>query len=152
MKKIINYVAAAAMTVGGFALTSSVRADDTAGQKVGNVVDNTKNAAKDAKGNWENGRVHTLLGQITNDALTKGGLDNMASHFNDADRDRIKPWLNDKNNKAALDQLDGRIAQFQLDWKAKYNQDFKIRKDDVVRIIRADIDSEANRNCIRARG
>jgi hypothetical protein len=132
MKKMINYVAAAAMTVGGFALTRSATAADTVGQKVGNAVDNTKNAAKDAKGNWENGRVHTLLGQITNDALTKGGLDNMASHFNDADRDRIKPWLNDKNNKAALDQLDGRIAQFQLDWKAKYNQDFKISKDDVV--------------------
>jgi hypothetical protein len=132
MKKFINYVAAAAMTVGGFALTNTARADDTVGQKVGNAVDNTKNAAKNQTGKWENGRVYTLLGQITNDALNKGGLDNLASHFNDADRDRIKPWLNDNDNKAAIDKLDGRIDQFQKDWKAKYNQDFKISKDDVV--------------------
>jgi len=132
MKKLINYVAAAALSIGGLSLATQARADDTVGQKVGNAVDNTKNAAHNAKGNWENGRVYTMLGEITNDALTKSHLDNLATHFNDADRDRIKPWLNDKNNKEKLDVLDGRIDQFQKDWKAKYNQDFKIHKDDVV--------------------
>jgi len=132
MKKLINCVAAAALSIGGLSLATHVRADDTVGQKVGNAVDNTKNAVKNEKNNWENGRVYTMLGQITNDALTKSHLDNLASHFNDADRDRIKPWLKDKNNKEKLDVLDGRIDQFQKDWKAKYNQDFKIAKDDVV--------------------
>jgi hypothetical protein len=132
MKKMINYAAAAALAIGGVALSGNARADDTVGQVVEKAVGSTKDAANNVKTNWENGRVYTMLGEITNDALTKDGLDSFASHFNDADRDRIKPWLNDKNNKEKIDYLNGRIAQFQKDWKAKYNQDFKISKDDVV--------------------
>lgn len=130
--KIIHWAATAALSASGFAWAGNVCADDTVGQKVGNVVDKTKEKAHDAKAGWENGRVYTLLGQVTNDSLTKGGLNDVAKHFNDADRTRINNWIKDKNNKEKLDVLDGRIAQFQKDWKAKYNEDFKIRKDDVV--------------------
>jgi hypothetical protein len=73
-----------------------------------------------------------MLGQVTNAALTKGGFDDLVQRFNDADRNRISPWIHDKNNKEKLDVLDGRIAQFQKDWKNKYGSYFKIHKDDVV--------------------
>jgi len=132
MKKFIHWTAAAALSIGGFALCGDVRADDTVGQKVDRTIDKTKEATRDAKGNWENGRVYTLLGQIANDSLSKNGFDNLARKFNDADHKRIAAWIKDKNNKEKLDTLDGRIAQFQGDWKNKYKDDFKIRKDDVV--------------------
>jgi len=143
MKSAIHWAAVAALSVGGFAFTPTVRADDTVGNKVDRSVDRTKDATRDAadatkakahdvKTNWENGRAYTMLGQVTNAALTKGGFDDLVQRFNDADRNRIGSWYRDKNNKEKLDVLDGRIAQFQKDWKAKYGHEFAIRKDDVV--------------------
>jgi hypothetical protein len=143
MNKLINWAAAAALSAGGFVFTTNVRADDTIRDKTDRAVDKTKDAAAnaadktkekahDVKTNWENGRIYTMLGQVTNAALTKGGFNDVVERFNDADRNRIGPWIKDKNNKEKLDVLDGRIAQFQKDWKAKYNENFKIHKDDVV--------------------
>ena len=132
MNKFINWAAVAALSAGGFAFTTNVRADDTVGNKVDRTVDKTKEKAHDAKTNWENGRAYTLLGQVTNAALTKGGFNDVIERFNDADRNRLGSYAHDKNNKDKLDILDGRIAQFQKDWKAKYNENFKIHKDDVV--------------------
>jgi hypothetical protein len=143
MNKLINWAAVAALSAGGFAFTTSVRADDTIGNKTDRAIDKTKDATADAvdktkekahdvKTNWENGRAYTLLGQVTNAALTKGGFNDLIERFNDADRNRLGSYAHDKNNKDKLDILDGRIAQFQKDWKAKYNENFKIHKDDVV--------------------
>jgi len=133
MNKFINWAAAAALSAGGFAFTTNVRAaDDTVGNKVDRSVDKTKEGAHNVKTNWENGRAYTLLGQVTNAAVTKGGFNDLIERFNDADRNRLGSYAKDKNNKDKLDILDGRIAQFQKDWKAKYNENFKIHKDDVV--------------------
>jgi hypothetical protein len=133
MKHLTHWALAAAVSVGGFAFTAQSRADDTtAGQKVDKAIDKTETAAKNAKSNWDHGRINTMLAQVTNAALTKGGFDDVVERFNDADRNRIGGWFKDKDNKEKLDVLDGRIAQFQKDWKAKYGQDFHIMKDDVV--------------------
>jgi len=137
-KKMLHWTAAAALAVSGFAF-----ADDTVGNKVdrgvektkdaaANAADKTKEKAHDIKANWQNGRIYTMLGQVTNAALSKGGFNDVIERFNDADRNRLGSFAKDKNNKEKLDVLDGRIAQFQKDWKAKYNDDFKIHKDDVV--------------------
>jgi hypothetical protein len=98
----------------------------------GRAVDKTKEAAKDAKSHWDQGRINTMLAQVANASLTKGGFDDLVERFNDADRNRIGQFFKDKNNKEKLSVLDGRIAQFQKDWKAKYGQDFHIMKDDLV--------------------
>jgi hypothetical protein len=144
MKSLIYYAAAAAVSVGAWSFAPTVRADDTTvGQKVDNAAEKTKNAAenaadktkdaaRDAKGHWDQGRIHTMLKQVTEASLTKGGFNDVVERFNDADRNRIGPWVKDKANKAKLDILDGRIAQFQKDWKAKYGQDFNIKNDKVV--------------------
>jgi len=132
MNKLIQWAAAAAISAGGLTYVSTTHADDTISDKASRAVDSTKEKARDMKANWENGRVYTLLGQVTNAALTKGGLNDLTARFNDADRTRVNLWVKDKNNKEKLDVLDGRIAQFQKDWKAKYGNDFKIHKDDVV--------------------
>jgi hypothetical protein len=124
MTKLTHWVAAAAVCAGGFAFVSNVRADDPA--------DKSKEKTHDVKTNFENGRIYTMLGQVTNASLTKGGFNDLVERFNDADRNRIGPWIKDKNNKERLDVLDGRIAQFQKDWKARYGENFKIHKDDVV--------------------
>jgi len=141
--KLIHWTAAAVISAGGFAFVPTARADDTVGNKVDRTVDRTKGAtdnaidktkekAHDAKTNWENGRIYTMLGQVTNAAVTKGGFNDLIERFNDADRNRLGSWASDKNNKEKLDVLDGRIAQLQKDWKAKYGDNFKIHKDDLV--------------------
>jgi len=48
----------------------------------------------------------------------------LSSVFADADRNRIGK---DRFAEKKFDDLDGRIAQFQKDWKEKYNQSFKIK-------------------------
>jgi hypothetical protein len=143
MRKLVHWTAAAALSLGGFAFTTGTWAEDTVGNKVDravdktknaaeNAVDNTKAAAHDAKTKWSDARIHTMLGQVTNAALTNGGFDDMIERFNDADRNRLGSWAKDKNNKEKLDVLNGRINQFQGDWKSKYGHEFKIRKDDLV--------------------
>jgi len=137
-KNFTRSAAATAVALAGWAwlAPSPARAADGVVDKTkdatNNVIDKTKEKAHDVKANWENGRAYTLLGQVTNAAVTKGGFDDLVERFNDADRTRINQFVKDKNNKEKFDVLDGRIAQFQKDWKAKYNENFKIHKDDVV--------------------
>ena len=133
MKKLAHWALAAAVSAGGFAFVPTARADDTtAGQKLDKAIDKTEQTAHNAKAGWDQGRINTMLAQVTNASLTKGGFNDVVERFNDADRNRIGSFWKDKNNKEKIDVLDGRIAQFQKDWKAKYGQDFHIMKDDVV--------------------
>lgn len=73
--------------------------------------------------------IHDVVAQVAEAGMTKSGLDDMVERFVDADRNRLG------QNKDALkedDQIKGRIAQIQKDWKAKYNQDFDIKDEDKV--------------------
>lgn len=154
MTKLIHWTTAATLSLAGLSLATPARAADTVGDKVDRAIDKTKNATENAvdktktathnavdktkeaahntKTAWQDARIHTMLGQVTNAALTNGGLKDVVERFNDADRNRLAAWVNDKNNKEKLDVLNGRINQFQGDWKAKYGHDFKIAKDDLV--------------------
>jgi hypothetical protein len=141
-KNILSLAAAAAISAGGLAyaaddakITANRAADKTeraaerAGDKIERGADNVKGAAKDAAASWNVGRIHTMLTQVTEASLTKGGFNDVVERLVDADRNRIGKWTKDDANKAALDKLDGRIAQFQKDWKAKYGSDFDIKND-----------------------
>jgi hypothetical protein len=134
----------AALAVGAFSFSPSSawaqQTDDankpSAGQQVGDAakkaVDKTEQAvgleaSDDPAKNAES--IKGVIAQVADASLTKGGLDDVAERFCSADRDRLN------QNKDALknnSQLDGRIDQFQKDWKAKYNQDFKIPDKDAV--------------------
>lgn len=122
-KYLLSWAAAAALSMGGLVLA----ADDK--NAVERTADNVKQTAKDASASWNVGRIHTMLSGVTDASLTKGGFDDVVERFVDADRNRIGTWLKNDANKGALDKLDGRIAQFQKDWKAKYGQDFDIKDD-----------------------
>jgi hypothetical protein len=73
--------------------------------------------------------IRETLREVTQAALTKGDLVNVIDRFATSDRDRLK---NDSFTKQDHEILDGRIAQFQKDWQAKYNQSFKIRDKNIV--------------------
>jgi len=75
------------------------------------------------------GKIKDTLQDTTEAALTKGGFDDLVERLSDADRNRIGK---DRFAEQKFDDLDGRIAQFQKDWKAKYNQDFNIKDKDAV--------------------
>jgi hypothetical protein len=69
--------------------------------------------------------IQSVLGQVAEASLTKDGFDDLVERFVDADRNRIGPWVKDKNRNWAT--LNGRVDQFQKDWKAKYGQDFDVK-------------------------
>jgi len=115
--------------------------------RAGNAVDRTENAmerAADRVGQTLSGsttqptdgglsahqveNIQEILAQVTNAALTKGGFDDLVERLSKADRQR----LNDFANSKKFDDLDGRIAQLQKDWKAKYNDDFKLSNEQLV--------------------
>ena len=108
----------------------------SAGQAVGNAIDKAVNkteaamkleASDDPAKNAEN--IKSVIAQVTDAALTKSGLDDVVERFSKSDRERL-----DQNKDALKNntELDGRIAEFQKDWKMKYNQDFKISDKDAV--------------------
>ncbi|MBC8109031.1 MAG: hypothetical protein H7Z14_20765 [Anaerolineae bacterium] len=110
----------------------------------GGAMDRTAPPAAQPSDNASAGDLRStrnFLANVTEAAVAKDGFDNLTRRFVDADRDRIN-----KNDltRADWDKLNGRIEQFQKDWKAKYNQDFDIDKEDLVfndqfRITRGEI-------------
>jgi len=143
-------IAAAAMTIGGFAfVTNTQAADNTNNGTVTHTETKTTetnanantsaNATANANANNNNGNnanvpapdaddIRQTLAKVTDYAFAKkGDFKDVADYFVDADRNRIGSYKPSDEGK-----LDGRIAEFQKDWKAKYNEDFdlsKVRKD-----------------------
>ena len=106
----------------------------TAGRKIDSAVDRTRDkigetaqqaGARGTPGAPDAEGIRDVLAQVAEASLTKGGLDDMVERFVDQDRNRIGQTLQKDNP-----DLDGRIDQFQKDWKAKYNQDFDIKNEE----------------------
>jgi len=159
MNRHLILVAAAALAAGGIGFNGSTWAQETAGQKaekaaektgqaIGNAAEKTgdvleKGAQKvgdalkpgdaQAAANKDTAKsaeeIHDVLAQVAEASLTKKGLDDMVERFVDADRNRLGQGDVLKQDHP---DLDGRIAQFQQDWKGKYNQDFDIKDEDAV--------------------
>jgi hypothetical protein len=150
-----NLILAAAITVGGMGYCMNVHADDGA-KTTGNVVDNAADKTEDAgtragdairrtadrltTGSTTQPGVDTAMApdakdiretlkEVTQAAVTKGGFDDLIERFVDADRTRLNK---DSFTKQDHSVLDGRIAQFQKDWQAKYNQSFKVPNKNIV--------------------
>jgi hypothetical protein len=136
---------AAALAVGTFSISPTWAQNTDAhqpsaaqktGDAIGNAAEKTVDKTEQAVGLQASDdpaknadSIKVVIVEVAQAALTKGGLDDIAERFSSADRDRLN------QNKDALknnSELDGRVAQFQKDWKAKYNQDFKIPDKDAV--------------------
>lgn len=133
MRKSILFFAAALVVSG---LTFTVHAQDASGAgSPGSAMDRTPPATQpsgtmDKTADSGDARsVRNLFKNVTEAAVKKDGFDNLVRRFVDADRNRI--GKNDLT-RADWDKLNGRIDQFRKDWKAKYNQDFDIEREDVV--------------------
>jgi hypothetical protein len=126
---------AAALAVGAFSIspTWAQQTDDAnkgaiekTGDAAKNAVDKTEQAVGiEASDNPERNakNIRAVISEVTEAALTKSGLDDIEERLSKGDRERLDQNKDALKNNAALD---GRIEQFQKDWKAKYNQDFKI--------------------------
>jgi hypothetical protein len=145
MRKSILF-SAAALVVSGMSFTSFAQ-DATGTGSPGSTIDRGTPATQpsgtmDRTADSGDARsVHNLFKSVTEAAVKKDGFDNLTRRFVDADRNRI--GKNDLT-QADWDKLNGRIDQFQKDWKAKYNQDFDIDHEDLVfndqfRITRGEI-------------
>ena len=119
-----------AKDVGGKINDAAHRTGDAASRTVDRATDSAQQAgargtaqAPDAEG------IRDVLAQVTEASLTKGGLDDMVERFVDADRNRLGQDAELKANHA---DLDGRIDQFQKDWKAKYGKDFNFKNEEAA--------------------
>jgi hypothetical protein len=150
MRRITSWLAVSALTVGGLAFVASTHAADPAAPnetgRVGTPTDTTGTVRTDTNTNTgtvrtdtqttevrrnDNGNnpsaaapdaddIRKTVAKVTEDAVTKGDFHKLTKNFVDADYDRIKNFKASDN----FAQLDGRIDQFNKDWKAKYNEDF----------------------------
>jgi len=160
MSKHLSVIAAAAaLAVGGIGFSTTLSyADDakTTADKAGTAADHAadrsdKAAAATTQPSGTTAApdvddIRKTLATVTEAAVTKGGFDDVTERFVDADRDRLKEAA-----KQNYSDLDGRIDQFLKDWKAKYNQDFKlsgsrndILNDQFARITQGEIPGEAH--------
>jgi len=135
MRRITSFLTAGALTIGGFAFVPVRAVDPVPPQPVSpdttirtdskttevrtdtNTYNKGNNAAKPAP---DADDIRKTIAKVTEDAVTKGDFHKLTKNFVDADYDRVKNFKAGDN----FAQLDGRIEQFNKDWKAKYNEDF----------------------------
>jgi hypothetical protein len=123
MKVIFTYLAAASLAISGIGL--SVQADS----KVKDALDTSKNVGdklQDIGASQADETTATaarvLLAKAVNDGLTEGRFMNLVENLAKSDRERVGDFKHPK-----MEDLNKAIAQFRMDFKAKYNQDFEIR-------------------------
>jgi hypothetical protein len=128
-----------ARDVGGKINDAAHRTGDAANRAVDRAANRTENATDDAQQAASRGTpgapdaegIRDVVAQVTEAALTKGGLDDMVERFVDADRNRL--GQNNALDTAKDDPtLTGRIDQFRKDWKAKYGKDFNIKDEEAA--------------------
>jgi len=73
--------------------------------------------------------IKKTLSGLTEDAVTKDHFDSLIGYLAKPDENRIK---NEGQKNRDVTTLNGRIAEIQKDWKAKYNTDFDVDKAKVV--------------------
>jgi len=140
MRRITSWLAVSALTIGGFAFVPrTFAADPVAPNETGRVGTPTDTGTGTVRTDTQtteirkndNGNnpaaaapdaddIRKTMAKVSEDAVTKGDFHKLTKNLVDADYDRVK------NFKPADDfaTLNGRIDQFNKDWKAKYNEDF----------------------------
>jgi hypothetical protein len=108
------------------------RAADKAGDTVGPAVDSAAQKAKETgqaikQGAAElaadaAGGVHDLLAEVTEAAMTKGGMDDVVERLSASDRSRI----GDVDEDNGFPQLNVEADAFRQKWQTKYNKSFDI--------------------------
>jgi hypothetical protein len=140
MKKHLCIVAtAAALTVGGLSYTSfaeDANGNKTVTEKAGDAIKNAEvktglrsadQASQEQTKSAE--EIHDVMAQVAEAALTKDGMNDVVERFVDADRNRLGQNKDQFKND---DTMNGRIAELQKDWKAKYGTEFDIKDEDKV--------------------
>jgi len=133
----------AAIAAGSMTFLSSRCVAQNAAQRTGDAVEHAadktgtalKHAGQKLTGSTTNPAdamapdaddIRKTIATASEASLTKGGFDDLVERFSESDRNRLGKEMKGETFKNDT-TLDGRIAQFQKDWKAKYNQDFNIK-------------------------
>jgi hypothetical protein len=163
MCRITSWLAVSALAIGGFTFVPSTHAADPVQPaspndtgRVGTPTNNsgavrtdtntntgtvrtdtnTTEVRKTDNGNNANAKapdaddIRKTMAKVAEDAVTKDDFKKLAKNLVDADYDRVKDFKSADN----FATLNGRIDQFNKDWKAKYNEDFGFshRRNDVL--------------------
>jgi hypothetical protein len=137
MQKHLRYFAAGALALGMATWSARTWAEDKPANTDQTSTDKPKEETKGITGKLGGlgaefstvSNIRDTLANATEAALTKGGFDDLVERLASPDRDRISKQ---KYNELEFKDLDGRIAQIDKDWKAKYNQSFKIKDQGAV--------------------
>jgi hypothetical protein len=151
MKKHLNLIAAAALTVGGMGLyataqDNATRADQAADKNVNQTADDLKKTGKDAgdaaaqkltKGLPEGVQpatkddsedIRDLFENATEAAVKVDGFNDLVMRFVDADRNRIGTFLKGDNDQK-LARLNGIAGSLSQQFEQKYGQKFDIKEE-----------------------
>jgi len=154
MRRYTSWLTASALTIGGLCFIPGTRAADPvapAPDATGTVRTDTRTtevrtvdrgnnpaaAAPDADD------IRKTIAWVAETAVTKGDFDKLNNRFVKADEERIEKFKPADGGA----KLDGRIDQFNKDWKAKYNEDFNFSRssrndvlnDQFARIVQGEI-------------
>ena len=110
-------------------IAATLAASTLAIAEVGGLTDQPKSPAADLQqigktpaDETSARQVRTMLANAVNDGLSENKFDSLITCVSKADRERIGSFQNRK-----IADLNTVIAQFRVDFKAKYNQDFDMR-------------------------
>src|SRR5688572_17270156 len=113
------------------------RAADRTGDVVAPAVDDAAERARQAGATIKEGAkematdlsgdVYDLLGDVTEDAVTRNEIDDLVKNFSAADAKRIGEVRED-----AFPQLNAEIDTFRQTWQSKYGKEFDIEDDRAV--------------------
>lgn len=116
-RRLTSLLAGSSLAIGAFAFTT--RAADPAPNDTSGRVGDTSRIDTNAKAP-DADDIRKTVAKVTEEAVTKGDFYKLSKNFVDADYDRVKNYKSADN----FAKLDGRIDQFNKDWKAKYNENF----------------------------
>jgi hypothetical protein len=149
------------------------RAADKTGAALDNAADRSSDAARNAADKTSSTLDKAASGQgvhgtaqapdaegirdvlaSTTEATVKGSLSDIVERFVDADRNRLGKAMPSDSERQSLDDLK---KQFRDAWKAKYNQEFDIEKEELVfnpsvRIMQGEFTATTPDNAARTAG
>jgi hypothetical protein len=151
MRTQLSLLSAAALAVAGLCIPAIAADDSTINPTTPGSTPGSFNAGADASISLPSGpavsnsdatAIRTLMGQVTDDALSPNGTKDLCSQFCKSDCDRLTKQDVKSDDIAAV------ANQIRQDWRAKYQDDFRVKDESVVyndsfRIIQGDLSDQA---------
>ena len=126
MKRAAILLAAAAISgIGVIPANAADQAKPPAAASSVNAPAKPAQTAKDSSATSAEAGIRTMLGSLTNDALSTKHMSQLVAYFDTAGRERVTKSASYNDGYGA--KLDSQIEQLGKNWKQKYSHDFSVK-------------------------